>query len=174
VGTIRTWGYYNALGSVVRETGIYYTGNVTGNESWKIVTTANAIHSSPFQTPWVDWYNTGTSEITPRFEILRDSSATKYTNAEVWAEFSYKNTSSSPLGSGFVSDRQALSAYIAGTTASDQVAGTDTWENENATHASMKCDSGSAITPTEAGYLRGRICVAAPSITLYVDPQIRT
>ncbi len=174
VGTSRVWGHYNALGSTIREPSIYYTTNATGNESWKIVTTANVAFGDPYETPWVDLYNTGTSAITPRFEILRDGSATKYTDAQVWAEFSYKNTASSPLGSGLASDRQALSAYIAGTTASDQTAGTDTWDGENATHASMKCDSGSAITPTEAGYIRGRICVAAASITLYVDPQVRT
>jgi hypothetical protein len=48
---------------------------------------------NPFVTPWVDWYNTGTSAITPFFEILRDGSTTAFTDQEVWAEFSEKDVS---------------------------------------------------------------------------------
>lgn len=176
VGTTRVWGHYNAAGSTVRETGIYYTSGAAGTESWKVVTTANASYRMPYQTPWLDLYNTGTSAITPRFEILRDGSTTAYTDAQVWAEFSWKNTASSPLGSGLQNDWQGFAAAAAGTAGTNQAAGAGlgSWTGESGTAWSGKCDSGTSITPTESGYLRGRICVAAASTTLYVDPVIRT
>lgn len=176
IGSTRVSGFYDALGSCVRETGIYYTGGAAGSESWKIVTSANCSFRVPFEAPWVDWYNTGTSAITPRFEILRDGSATPYTDAQVWGEFSWKNTASSPLGNGLKNDWQQTAGAIAGTAGTDQAAGAGlgAWTGESGTAWSGKVDSDSAITPTEAGALRGRIVVAAPSITLYVDPVIRT
>jgi hypothetical protein len=176
VGTTRTSGYYNCLGSAVRETGIYYTGSAAGNESWKVVTTANSNWRNPFTTPWVDFYNTTTTAITPRFEILRDGSASAFDDNEVWAEFSWKNTASSPLASGLQSDSMSFVNLLAGTAGTDQAngAGTGSWTGESGTAWSGKVDSGSSITPTEAGYLCGRVVVAAPSITVYVDPVIRT
>lgn len=176
VGSTRVWGHYNAVGSTVRETGIYYTGSEAGNESWKIVTTANASYRMPYISPAVDWYNTGTSAITPRFEILRDGSTTAYTDEQIWAEFSWKNTASSPLASGLQNDWQGLAAALAGTAGTNQAAGagTGSWTGEAVSAWSGKIDSGSSITPTEAGALRGRVVVAAASITVYVDPVIRT
>lgn len=176
VGSSRIWGHYNAVGSSVRETGIYYTGSEAGNESWKIVTTANASYRMPYHSPWLDWINTGTSAITPRFEILRDGSTTAYTDAQIWAQWSWKNTSSSPIASGLTNDWQGLAAAIAGTAGTNQDAGAGlgSWTGESGTAWSGKIDSGSAITPTESGALRGRVAVAAASITVYVDPVIRT
>jgi hypothetical protein len=176
VGTSRIWGHYNAMGSAIRETGIYYTTSEAGAESWKVVTTANASYRMPYCSPWIDWHNTGTSAITPRMEILRDGSATAYTDAQIWAEFSWKNTASSPLASGLQDDWQGMAAAIAGTAGTDQAAGagTGSWTGEGGTAWSGKTDSGSSITPTEAGALRGRVVVAAASITVYVDPVIRT
>ena len=176
IGTGRINGYYDALGSAIREPAIYYTGGAAGSESWKIVTTANVSYRLPFRTPWVDWYNTGTSAITPRFEILRDGSTTAYKDNEIWAEFGFKNTASSPIASGFARDRMTLANLLAGTAGTDQAAGAGlgSWTGESGTAWSGKVDSGSSITPTESGYLRGRIAVAAASITVYVDPVIRT
>lgn len=175
-GTTRRTAFYNALGSVVNNTGLYYTGSEAGNLSWQITTTANCSYRTPFRTQWINWNQSGTSAITPRFEILRDGSTTAYTDAQVWAEFSYKNTASSPLAGGIVDDAQALAAFLAGTAASDQAAGAGlaAWTGEAASAWSGKCAPGSSFTPTEAGILRGRICVGAPSITVYVDPVIRT
>lgn len=159
--------YHNALGSVISDTGISYTGGAAG-QSWKIVTTASAKLSSPFVTPWVNWYHAGTSSITPRLEILRDGSATAYDNDEVWGEFAAKATSGSTAAS-FYSDRMAVLGSPAA-----QASGADTWDGENATHWAGKVDSGSAITPAEAGDLRARVCVGLASATVYVDPFIRT
>lgn len=162
------FGYYDAFGSVVSDSSIYFT---TGNaaQSWKIITTANCTFTTPFVTPWIQLYNTGTSAITPYFEILRDGSSTAYQNDEVWGEFSAKITSGSTLAS-LSSDRMA----IAGSPANqDAGAGLGSWTGEGGTAWSGKIDSGSSLTPAEVGHLRGRVVVGEPGITVYIDPQVR-
>lgn len=163
------FGYYDGLGSCVSDTGIYFTAGAAA-QSWKIVTTANASQAVPFVSPWMSLYHTGTSAITPRLEILRDGSATAYTNAEVWGEFSAKTTAST-VNASFSSDRVVIGATPANQAAG---AGLGSWTGENATAWSGKVDSGSAITPAEAGHIRGRVMVAAASSTVYVNPQIET
>jgi hypothetical protein len=159
------FGYYDALGSVVSDTGIYFTSGAAA-QSWKIVTTANAGVFAPFVTPLVSYYNSGTSAITPYFEILRDGSTTAYNDNAVWAEFSAKTTTSSTKAT-FSSDKGTGSAQANGV-------GLGSWTGESGTAWSGKCDSGSSITPAEVGAISGSIYVAAASTTLYVDPQIRT
>lgn len=161
------FGYHNALGSLTSDTNIKYTSGAAG-QSWKIATTSAAGFFSPFRTPWISLYHSGTSAITPRFEVLRDGNATAFENDEVWADFLVKTTSTSTMGTLY-SDRMAL----LGTPAA-QASGTDTWDGENATHWAGKVDSGSAVTPAEAGDIRGRVCVGLASTTVYVDPFIRT
>lgn len=167
------FGYYDATGSVVSDTGIYYTSGAAA-QSWKIVTNANCTRTNPFVTPWVDLYNTGTSAITPYFEILRDGSTTAYKDHEVWAEFSAKVTASSTQATSSTDAATLANRLTAG--GSDQAAGAGlgSWTGESGTAWSGKCDSGSSITPAENGHIRGRIVVAAASTTVYVDPQIRT
>jgi len=171
--THNTFGYYNAMGQVTSDTGIYYTSGAAG-QSWKIVTTSLASPRQPFITPWIDLYHTGISAITPYLEILRDGSTTAYKDHEVWAEFSAKVTSGSTLATSASDAATLANRMTAG--GSDQAAGagTGSWTGEGGTAWSGKCDSGSAFTPAEVGYIRGRIAVAAASTTVYVDPQIRT
>lgn len=162
-------GYYDAFGSCVSDTGIYYTTGAAA-QSWKIVTTANCSYYTPFVSPFVDFYNTGTSSITPRFEILRDGSTTAFQDDEVWGEFFVKTTSGSTQSTES-SDRMTL----LGTPANQATgAGTGSWTGEAGSAWSGKIDSGSAVTPAESGHIRGRVVVGEPSITVYVDPQIRT
>jgi len=177
------FGYYDAFGSVTTNTGIYLTAtdakvtnssNALVESSWEVVTTANCGFGTPFVTPWISLYNTATSAITPRLEILRNGSTTAYTDAEVWGEFSVKDNSGFTNSDTF-NDRQALVDWAAGTAGASQATGvgTGSWTG-GTTPWSGKVDSGSAITPAEAGHIRARVVVGAPSITLYVDPQIRT
>lgn len=163
------FGYYDAFGSVVSDTGIYFTAGAAG-QSWKIVTSAACSYNTPFVTPWIRPYNTGTSAITPYLEILRDGSTTAYQDDEVWAEFMAKITSGTTLAS-LSTDRMA----VAGTPANQAAgAGLGSWTGESGTAWSGKIDSGSSITPAEVGHIRARVAVGEPSITVYVDPQIRT
>jgi hypothetical protein len=159
------FGYYDALGSLISDTGVYLTAGAAA-QSWKLTTTANAGPSSPFVTPWISGYNADVStSITPWIEALRDGSATPYTDAELWAEFMAKDTSGFPLAS-FFSDRLALG----GTPASQPAgAGTGSWTGEGGTAVTMKLDSGAAFTPDEVGDISGRVGFAVPSATVYID-----
>lgn len=161
------FGFYNALGSVVSDTGIYFTAGNSA-QSWKIVTTANASRMAPFKTPTITWIAPGLSSITPRFEILRDGSSTAFTDNEVWAEFLIKSNSGSTLAAVYT-DGIAI-----GATPSNQAAGAGlgSWTGESGTAWSGKIDSGSAVTPAELGDLTGSIFVGLASTTLYINPEV--
>lgn len=138
--------------------------------SWKIVTTAVASFEFPYRTPLLQMHNEVVTAITPSLEILRDGSATAYQDDEVWAEFSYKGTAGSTKGT-LVSDRMSM----LGTPANQATGalGAAGWTGEGATAWFGKLAPGASITPAEIGALTARVCVGAPSATVYVDPQIR-
>ena len=161
--------YSDGLGSMVMDTGIYYT-TTPSLASWKIVTNSYCSDNSPFETPWIDQYNTSFSAVTPRIEILRDGSATAYTNAEVWGEFFVKDTSGTSK-STFYTDKVDLMG-----TPSNQAtgAGTGSWTGEGTAWSGKVDIGGITVTPAEVGMVRGRVCVGIPSATVYVEPYIRT
>jgi hypothetical protein len=161
------YGYANALGSMLTDTGIYYTGG--SGISWKITTTSIVSDISYFETPLIDWYNTSLSSMTPRFEVLRDGSTSAYTNAQIWAEWFAKTTAGSTKTT-FYTDRVALNGSAANQTTG---AGLSAWTGESGTAWSGKLDSGSALSVQEEGSILGRVCVAVPNATLYMDPKIR-
>lgn len=170
------FGFYDGCGSLTVDTSIYAndgaTYDVAGNKlSWKIVTTAYASVNMPFVTPWITVHHEGTSAITPNFECVRSGSSTAYQNDEIWSEWLYKGTTGYTIGTIDRTDAMALAG-----TAADQTTGAlsgSGWTGENATSWFGKLSPTSAITPAEIGDLCGRICVGEPSITVYVDPQIR-
>jgi hypothetical protein len=163
------FAYANAMGTLTLDRSIYFTSGAAAL-SWKIVTTANAGFYQPFIGPWISMYHTGTSAITPYFEILRDGSSTAYQDNQVWGEFSCKGAPGSTRGSA-AHDRMTLLGSPANQAAG---AGTGSWTGENATAWSGKIDSVGSMTPPEVGYVRGRPIVGVASSTVYVDPQIRT
>jgi hypothetical protein len=162
--------YATGLGSIVVDTAIYANDNASGDVSWKVTATSRASRFAPFVTPWISVYHDGTSAITPYLEILRSGSSTAFTDAEVWAEWSYKGTSGSTRAT-IDNDGAAILATPANQTASSKTA--SDWTGEAATSWFGKIGPASAITPAEVGDLAFRICVGAPSTTVYVDPQIR-
>ncbi len=175
------YGFYHsdAFGTTVSvgsgEAGaIYATAGATTagtNVSYKVVTRANnCSYYTPYVGPWIAKPHTGTTAITPSFEILRDGSATAYQDDEVWGEWQYKGTSGSVLLTT-VSDRMALLGTPANQTTGALAAGD--WTGENATAWFGKLAPASTITPAESGYIYGRVVVGEPDITLYYDPQIR-
>jgi hypothetical protein len=162
------FGYYNPMGSVISDTGIYYTSGAAA-QSWKIVTTANCSYYTPFETPWFGYYNTVTTSIAPYVEILRDGSTTAYQDDEVWLDVTAKVTASSTQATLYT-DRMTLLGTPANHAAG---AGLGSWTGESGTAWSGKMVSPS-ITPAEVGHIQARIVVGEPSITVYADPQIRT
>lgn len=168
------FAYHDSLGSLTAVTSPYFTTGAkydgTNAVCWKIVTTSLASYASPFITPWIEKYHSGTSAITPYLEILRNDSTTAFNNDEVWGEFSAQATSGSVLPV-FKNDRRALEASAA---AQASGAGLASWTGEGGSAWSGKIDSGSSVTPAEIGMLRARVCVGLASATVYIDPYIRT
>lgn len=163
-----SFGVLTAVTTPYFGTGAKYDG--TNAVCWKIVTTANCSYYTPFVSPWIEKYHSGTSAITPYLEILRNDSTTAFNNDEVWGEFSVQATSGSVLPV-FKNDRKALEASAA---SQANGAGLASWTGESGTAWSGKVDSGTSATPAEIGMLRARVCVGATSTTVYVDPFIRT
>ena len=162
------FAYANPMGSVVSDTGIYFTSGAAA-QSWKIVTTANCSFYTPFETPWFGYWNTVTTAITPYVEILRDGSATAYQDDEVWLDVMAK-TNTGSTQSALTTDRMTL----LGTPANqDAGAGLGSWTGESGTAWSGKMVMAS-LTPAEVGHIQARIVVGEPSITVYADPQVRT
>lgn len=165
--------FHNTLGSLVTDTGIYandgakYDG--ANGCSWKIVTTANANRNAPFVTPWITKHNATLSAMSPYLEVLRDGSATAFTDGELWAEFSAKTTAGSTEASIY-QDRRPLGGTAGSQDAGMGLAG---WTGEGGTAWSGKLQVLSAITPQEIGDIAARVAVAEPSVTVYVDPTIR-
>lgn len=170
------FGHYDGLGSTIIETGIYANDGAspdggTTRTSWKIVTTSAASFYTPYRSPWFDKYHSGTSAITPYFEILRDGSATAFNDDEVWGEFSIQATTGSVLPV-FKDDHMTPLGTPAAQTNSSKTA--SDWTGENATAWFGKIAAPSATTPAEVGYLRARCVVGKASTTVYLDPTIRT
>jgi hypothetical protein len=171
------FGYHDALGSIVSSTGTYLTAGAAG-QSWQITTTANCSFGTPFVTPWINLYSASASAATYKLELLRNNgTATAYTDAQVWGEFSVKDNSGF-TNSDVFSDRQSLAAWAAGTSGTAQAAGvgTGSWTIASSNSpASFVVDSGSAITQAENGDIRARVVVGEPSVSsLFLDLKIRT
>lgn len=162
------FGYYDPLGSIVSSTTTLLTGSPAG-QSWGITTTSLAKPMQPFTTPWISWYNTGTSAITPYLECLRNNgTASAYNNSEVFAEFLVKDVASSTVstlhssGAGPIGTPVANSAGI----------GTGSWTIASSSSPySFKCVAPSAITPAEVGHIRARLSIGFTG-TIYLNPQI--
>jgi hypothetical protein len=162
------FGYYNPMGSIITDTGIYFTSGAAA-ASWKIVTTADCSYYTPFETPWFGYYNTVTTAITPYVEILRDGSTTAYQDDEVWLDVMAK-TNTGSTQSALTTDRMTLLGTPANHAAG---AGLGSWTGESGTAWSGKLAVAS-LTPAEVGHIQARIVVGEPSITVYADPQVRT
>jgi len=161
------------LGSTTISTAIYnstsgLTIDGTTKVSWVVDGKTTASYSQPYQSPWIEQYNSGVAPVTPRLEVIRDGSTTAYTDEQVWAEFAFRGTPDSPKLTLNVSDRRGplSSAANQGTSAlttSDWVGDTTAWFG--------KLEPSGTITPAEVGYMRARVCVAG-DYTVHVDPQI--
>lgn len=161
-------GYANGLGSCITEDTIKFTSGAAGR-SWKITTTAYVTPSHPFYTPWIDWYNSTNTSISPYFEILRNNdSTTAYDDDEVWLEAMYKNTSGA--------DKVVLvddgMDYLGTPAAQDNGAGLGSWDSE-----SGSCWSGKVqvtLAAAEDGFIRFRFGVGVETAgKLFIDPEPR-
>ena len=172
------FAHADMLGETVIDTGIYISDGVspdggTTKTTWKITTTANVSYKSPYYSPWIDRYHSGTSAITPYLEGLRSSASdsaasTTAQDDEVWARWSAKATSGY-TNSTVTDDRMVLLGSPADQTSTKT--GSD-WTGEQTYYSTFKLQAPS-MTPAEVGHLRAQVCCAIPSTTIYVDPAIR-
>lgn len=166
------FGHYNSRGTTIAGTTIYPTGGAkydgTNPVSWTIAGNANTTKADPYFSPWIDDYNATLSSMTPYLEAVRNGSATKYNDDEVWSAWMAKTTSGSCRATYY------SEGTIAGTpTALESSSlGASDWTGENATAAFMKLRPDAAFTPAEIGAIRARIAVSG-NLAITVDPLIR-
>lgn len=166
------FAHYIYNGSTTISTSIYANDgaeyNIAGSKhSWIVAGNANTTRAYPYISPWFSKYNEGTSAITPSIEILRNDSATAFTDIEVWGEFAAKTTSGFPISTIY----NNYGGHLA--TGANQTAGMglSSWTGESGTAWSGKLVSPS-MTPAEIGYISSRVLVAGNHV-VYVDPTIR-
>lgn len=166
------FAHYCYLGSTTVSTSIYANDgaeyNIAGNKmSWVVAGNANTNNGAPYYSPWMSRYNEATGAATPELEILRDGSATAFTDVQVWSEWMLKTAGGSPLATLYSDYGGRLSS---GTNQGAGV-GLSGWTGESGTAWSgrLECPS---VTPAEIGHISARVVVAG-NYTVYVDPAIR-
>lgn len=166
------FAHYNYLGSTTISTSIYANDgaeyNLAGDKtSWVVAGNANTSRGAPYYSPWFSRYNEATAAITPELEILRNDSATAFTDVQVWSEWMLKTAGGSPLATLY-SD---YGGHLSSGTNQGAGVGLSGWTGESGTAWSgrLECPS---VTPAEIGHISARVVVAG-NYTVYVDPAIR-
>jgi len=133
---------------------------LTAAYSMKMVSTTSSLFVSPLVSPPIAKWNaiTGSSK-TATVEIIGTSSLN---DDEIWLEIEYLSMSGFPLSS-FANDKLAWFGTPAAQTAS-----TAAWTEDLVNQTAQKLVV--TFTPQEAGYVIGRVHLAKPSTTIYVDP----
>lgn len=150
--------YANAYGDIRIDTGIYLTAGAAGHSA-KITTTSICTPVTPFWTPWFREYKAAAT-VNLSSEVLRDGSASAYTDAQFWKETLTKETSSSV----------ALTARTTRSTGTNIPAGADTgsWTGESGTAWSGEITIDSVVL-AEDGFVQQRFGAGVASSVLYVD-----
>lgn len=108
---------------------------------------------------------TGTGSVTVSVEILTDNLT--LTNSEVWLEVMAMSDSGSPLGT-WVSNKHAEPLA----TPSAHPTSSVSWTSTGVT-TPVKQVLSVSVSPTMSGYLIGRIVLARPSTSVFVEPRLR-
>lgn len=164
--------HYAYNGSTTVSTAIYANDgaeyNIAGaKHSWVVAGNANTSRANPYVSPWICAYNEATSAITPYIEILRDGSATAFTDIQVASNWMLKTAGGSPLATLY-SD---YGGHLSTGTAQDNGIGLSGWTGESGTAWSgrLYCPS---VTPAEIGHVSVQV-VVYDNLTAYADPLIR-
>jgi len=154
--------YTNYAGTVQHETTTYLNASDgTTNISWNFASSANSNFEIPFQSEEIMiWNDTTGSSKTATIEL---TTATTLTNGDFWVEFEYLGNSSYPISSKAttrVADILTMTAALTTSSAS--------WNSAKTNKYSVSA----SFTPQQKGYIKARIYLAKPSVTVYVDPKI--
>lgn len=155
-------------GKLVHEATVVKTGGANDGAaySWKITSTTSASYPVvPFTTSELPakWISTVGSQVTVSVDVLADN-AVGLTNEEIWLEVQYPG--STDAKTDFVSSAKASFTTAAATVPSS----TATWTTTGVTNP-QKQKLTVTFTPQRAGFIHGKVCVAKPSATVYVDPK---
>ncbi len=166
------FAHYSYLGSTTVSTSIYANDGAEYNSSgdktsWVVAGNANTSRGTPYYSPWISRYNEATAAVTPYIEILRDGSATAFTDIEVASAWMLKTAGGSPLATLYSDYGGNLSTG----TAQDNGVGLSGWTGESGTAWSGKLQCPS-VTPAEIGHVSMRVIVYG-NHTAYADPAIR-
>ncbi len=156
---------YRYQGTETTEITIVRTGGATDGttaHARKIVTTANASVSAPFEAFPISVWNELTSSITLTVYGIWGGGAVP-NNDQFWIEVEYLGSGSTPLGS-FVSTRKTTILTAAGALSSDG----STWGGST---TAFKTTTAS-FTPGMKGPITVRVMAAKPSDTFYFDPKV--
>lgn len=164
------------LGTILAEDTLYRDsgasdGTTTGL-SWKMTSNADVEYPTNvlYSPEFVIWNSTTGTAKTITVEIVHESQGSGTNgvlkNDEIWLEVQYQGTSGKPQTVSLTTEK----ADPLGSNA-DVATSSATWTGDAAGWDQQKLVTGS-FTPTEIGYIHCRVCVAKPSITVYVDPKI--
>jgi hypothetical protein len=132
----------------------------TTSVSWNITTSSGANIAYPFIAEEIfQWSNLASS--THTCTVYLTSNTALNTN-DIWLEFEYPGSASSPLGSLSSTRAAPLSALTSLTTDNSTWGGSTTYKYKLV----------ASFNPASAGVVKGRIFVAKPSVTVYVDPLL--
>ncbi|MEI9410700.1 hypothetical protein [Mesorhizobium salmacidum] len=158
-------GRYRYSGTLSEETTIVRTGGASDGTTplaWKIITTANAFWTLPFETPPIAiWNDVSGSPVTATIQGIWGGGAVP-NDDDIWVEAEYLGDASSPQAS-FVNDSKAnILATGAG-----QSAGAGTWGG-----STTKFALAVTFTPQQKGWVLLRVKAAKASSTFYIDPKV--
>lgn len=132
--------------------------------SWKVVSTANANPQSPFECfEIVQWAAAGTYASST---IVATSATGSLTNSDIWVDVEYLGNASYPLSSLVTSGN---SNQLPQGSSPTSLATGATWATGGAgTNYTLAIPS---FTTGLAGYVRLKVRVGKPSLTIYIDPK---
>lgn len=160
---------YDYTGTLTTDTTDIRAGGASDGTTpiaWKVATTAGPTWWDPFECfEIVKWCAVTGSPITVSIPILSNASLT---NAQIWPEVSYLGNSTCPIAS-----------LASGGTANILAAGT-AWPGDSVSSWTTTGVSGpvkqtisATFTPQQVGYVRVKVKVAAPSLTVRIDPLLQ-
>lgn len=133
--------------------------------SWKMVTTANSKRNFPLDSfPIAVWNETIGSSVTATVEI--ENGGLTLTDADVWLDLEYLGDASYPIAS-----RATTAPATPLTAGANLPTSSETWNGGLGSAVKQYLEV--TVTPEIAGYIRGTVCVARASTTLYVNPELR-
>lgn len=167
-GNVRRDERYRYGGTLTTETTIKRTAGASDGVtaySWKVVTTANAKRTFPFETFEGALWNSSTgSSKTLTVHVVTDN--VTLTDAEIWLEVEYLGSSGSPVTT-LITDANATVLTTAANQTSDS---SEAWTTTGLT-TPVKQKLEVTFTPQMAGPIRWRVKVAKASTTVYVCPK---